>query len=175
MKAIVGRDDDRILGFTMIGAEAGEVMAAVQTAISLQNSRIRYSATPFWRTRPWRRGSARCLKTFRRDLLPFGWTNRSRQLRSLSSGSIGPPAAIWLIAYGYDKRLPVGAPSTNSARTLRMSRFDTNGVLYALGDFSGGLTLYVKEGVLSYEYNLFEITRTLIKAETKLPAGKVKI
>ena len=26
MKAIVGRDDDRILGFTMIGAEAGEVM-----------------------------------------------------------------------------------------------------------------------------------------------------
>jgi pyruvate/2-oxoglutarate dehydrogenase complex dihydrolipoamide dehydrogenase (E3) component len=33
MKAIVGRDDDCILGFTMIGAEAGEVMAAVQTAI----------------------------------------------------------------------------------------------------------------------------------------------
>jgi pyruvate/2-oxoglutarate dehydrogenase complex dihydrolipoamide dehydrogenase (E3) component len=33
MKAIVGRDDDRVLGFTMIGAEAGEVMAAVQTAI----------------------------------------------------------------------------------------------------------------------------------------------
>jgi pyruvate/2-oxoglutarate dehydrogenase complex dihydrolipoamide dehydrogenase (E3) component len=33
MKAIVARDDDRILGFTMIGAEAGEVMAAVQTAI----------------------------------------------------------------------------------------------------------------------------------------------
>src|SRR5262249_51463501 len=33
MKAIVGRDHDCILGFTMIGAEAGEVMAAVQTAI----------------------------------------------------------------------------------------------------------------------------------------------
>ena len=32
MKALVG-DDDRILGFTMIGAEAGEVMAAVQTAM----------------------------------------------------------------------------------------------------------------------------------------------
>jgi pyruvate/2-oxoglutarate dehydrogenase complex dihydrolipoamide dehydrogenase (E3) component len=29
MKAIVARDDDRILGFTMIGAEAGEVTAAV--------------------------------------------------------------------------------------------------------------------------------------------------
>jgi pyruvate/2-oxoglutarate dehydrogenase complex dihydrolipoamide dehydrogenase (E3) component len=33
MKAMVGADDDRILGFTMIGAEAGEVMAAVQTAM----------------------------------------------------------------------------------------------------------------------------------------------
>jgi hypothetical protein len=56
-----------------------------------------------------------------------------------------------------------------------MSRFEANGVLHALGGFSGGLTFYVKERVLSYEYNLFEITRTLIKAETKLPAGKVKI
>jgi pyruvate/2-oxoglutarate dehydrogenase complex dihydrolipoamide dehydrogenase (E3) component len=32
MKALVGADD-RILGFTMIGSEAGEVMAAVQTAM----------------------------------------------------------------------------------------------------------------------------------------------
>jgi pyruvate/2-oxoglutarate dehydrogenase complex dihydrolipoamide dehydrogenase (E3) component len=33
MKAVVASDDDRILGFTMIGAEAGEVMAVVQTAM----------------------------------------------------------------------------------------------------------------------------------------------
>jgi pyruvate/2-oxoglutarate dehydrogenase complex dihydrolipoamide dehydrogenase (E3) component len=33
MKALVGAHDDRILGFTMIGAEAGEVVAAVQTAM----------------------------------------------------------------------------------------------------------------------------------------------
>jgi pyruvate/2-oxoglutarate dehydrogenase complex dihydrolipoamide dehydrogenase (E3) component len=33
MKVLVGAGDDRILGFAMIGAEAGEVMAAVQTAI----------------------------------------------------------------------------------------------------------------------------------------------
>jgi pyruvate/2-oxoglutarate dehydrogenase complex dihydrolipoamide dehydrogenase (E3) component len=33
MKALIGGSDDRILGFTMIGAEAGEVMAAVQTAM----------------------------------------------------------------------------------------------------------------------------------------------
>lgn len=33
MKALVGGNDDRILGFTMIGAEAGEVMTVVQTAM----------------------------------------------------------------------------------------------------------------------------------------------
>jgi pyruvate/2-oxoglutarate dehydrogenase complex dihydrolipoamide dehydrogenase (E3) component len=33
MKALIGENDDRILGFTMIGAEAGEVMAAVQSAM----------------------------------------------------------------------------------------------------------------------------------------------
>jgi arylsulfatase len=52
---------------------------------------------------------------------------------------------------------------------------DANGVLYALGAFSGGLSCYVKDGVLCYEYNLFEIQRTRIKATEKLPAGKVTI
>ena len=33
MKVLVSANDDRILGFTMIGAEAGEVMAVVQTAM----------------------------------------------------------------------------------------------------------------------------------------------
>jgi pyruvate/2-oxoglutarate dehydrogenase complex dihydrolipoamide dehydrogenase (E3) component len=33
MKALVGESDDRILGFTMIGAQAGEVLAVVHTAM----------------------------------------------------------------------------------------------------------------------------------------------
>jgi pyruvate/2-oxoglutarate dehydrogenase complex dihydrolipoamide dehydrogenase (E3) component len=33
MKVLIGENDDRILGFTMIGASAGEVMAVVQTAM----------------------------------------------------------------------------------------------------------------------------------------------
>jgi arylsulfatase len=52
---------------------------------------------------------------------------------------------------------------------------NANGVLYALGSFSGGLSTYVQDGVLSYEYNLFEIERTQIKAKGKLPTGKVQI
>jgi pyruvate/2-oxoglutarate dehydrogenase complex dihydrolipoamide dehydrogenase (E3) component len=33
MKVVVSANDDRILGFTMIGSEAGEVLAAIQTAM----------------------------------------------------------------------------------------------------------------------------------------------
>ena len=52
---------------------------------------------------------------------------------------------------------------------------NANGVLYALAGFSGGLTCYVKDGFLCYEFNLFEIQRTKIKSREKLPLGKVKI
>ena len=43
MKALVGDTDDRIVGFTMIGAEAGEVMAVVQMAMRAD--------LPYWRVR----------------------------------------------------------------------------------------------------------------------------
>jgi pyruvate/2-oxoglutarate dehydrogenase complex dihydrolipoamide dehydrogenase (E3) component len=33
MKVVVEANDDRILGFTMIGSEAGEVMASIQVAM----------------------------------------------------------------------------------------------------------------------------------------------
>ncbi|MBP7864556.1 MAG: sulfatase-like hydrolase/transferase [Acidobacteria bacterium] len=52
---------------------------------------------------------------------------------------------------------------------------DANGVLYALGAFSGGLSCFLKDGRLCYEYNLFEIQRTQIRSAEKLPAGKAKI
>ena len=52
---------------------------------------------------------------------------------------------------------------------------DSAGVLYALGGYSGGLALWVDKGKLSFEYNLFEIERTLIETKDPLPTGKVKI
>jgi arylsulfatase len=48
-------------------------------------------------------------------------------------------------------------------------------VLYALAGFSGGLTCYVKDSILCYEFNLFEVQRTKIKAKDKLPTGKVTV
>ena len=51
MKTLVGRSDDRILGFTMIGSEAGEVMAAVEMAM-LGTLLLKGSATPSSRISP---------------------------------------------------------------------------------------------------------------------------
>jgi len=36
LKVLVSSSDDRIVGFTMLGSEAGEVMTAVQTAMLAQ-------------------------------------------------------------------------------------------------------------------------------------------
>lgn len=52
---------------------------------------------------------------------------------------------------------------------------DSKGVLYALGAVSGGIALWVENGKLTYEYNLFEIERTQLETSAPLPTGKVKI
>jgi len=52
---------------------------------------------------------------------------------------------------------------------------DASGVLYKLGGAGGGLTCWLDEGQVVYEYNLFIIHRTKIRSSTKLPTGKVKI
>lgn len=52
---------------------------------------------------------------------------------------------------------------------------DPEGVLYALGAYSGGLTCYVKDGKLCYEYNLFSIDRFQLKSKEDLPEGKLQI
>jgi arylsulfatase A-like enzyme len=49
------------------------------------------------------------------------------------------------------------------------------GVLYALGCYSGGVAAWVDQGKLNFEYNLYHIERTKISSEAELPTGKVKI
>jgi len=48
-------------------------------------------------------------------------------------------------------------------------------VLYKLGGYSGGLTCFVDDGYLCYEYSLFIIQRTKIRSKSKLPIGNVTI
>jgi arylsulfatase len=49
------------------------------------------------------------------------------------------------------------------------------GVLYALGGAGGGLTCYVDNGYLCFEYNTFIVMRTKIRAEQTLPSGTATI
>ncbi|MBX3291583.1 MAG: arylsulfatase [Acidobacteria bacterium] len=52
---------------------------------------------------------------------------------------------------------------------------NANGVLYKLGANSAGLTCFVDDGYLCYEYNLFIVQRTKIRSTERLPVGKVRI
>ena len=52
---------------------------------------------------------------------------------------------------------------------------NASGVLYALGGSSGGLSCYLDNGQLCFEYNLMIVYRTVAKSQEKLPAGKHKI
>lgn len=92
---------------------------------------------------------------------------------------VAPPYREWTFP-GVITRMPeFAAPALGNKENVVTIDADVpagaSGVLYALGGFSGGLSLYLKDGVLSYEYNLFEISRTQIKTREKLPAGRMKI
>lgn len=49
---------------------------------------------------------------------------------------------------------------------------NASGVLYALGGASGGVSVYLDQGQLVYEYNMLIIERTIARSEQKLAAGK---
>jgi arylsulfatase len=103
---------------------------------------------------------------------------------------------LWVVALHPEQRIsPPYTEWTFSGDTVRMPEFcapalgnrpnivtidavipdHANGVLYKLGANSGGLTCFVEEGILCYEYNLFIIQRTKIRAKEKLATGRVKI
>jgi arylsulfatase A-like enzyme len=92
---------------------------------------------------------------------------------------ISPPYQEWNFSGDITRMPEFCAPALgNKANVVAIAAEippNASGVLYALGSFSGGLTCYVKDGTLCYEYNLFEIERTRIRAKDKLPTGKVKI
>lgn len=49
---------------------------------------------------------------------------------------------------------------------------DASGVLYALGGAGGGLTCYMDDGYLVFEYNLMIVQRFIAKSKEKLASGK---
>ena len=92
---------------------------------------------------------------------------------------IAPPYTEWTFS-GDTVRMPeFSAPALgNKPNVVTIDATmpaDANGVLYKLGSNSGGLTLYVEDGILCYEYNLFIVQRTKVRSTKKVPSGKVKI
>ena len=92
---------------------------------------------------------------------------------------ISPPYTEWTFS-GNTTRMPeFCAPALgNKPNVVTIDATvpaDANGVLYKLGAAAGGLTCFVADGILCYEYNLFLIQRTRIRAKDKLPSGKVRI
>ncbi len=92
---------------------------------------------------------------------------------------VAPPYTEWTYAGALTRMPEVTAPSLGSRDNVVTIDAEVpanaQGVLYALGGFSGGLALYVKDGLLSYEYNLFELQRTHVKAKEALPPGRHRI
>ena len=92
---------------------------------------------------------------------------------------IATPYKEWTFAGNMTRMPEFAAPALGNKNNLVSIDAEipanANGVLYALGGFSGGLTSYVKDGKLCYEYNLFEIQRTKSCSQQNLPTGKVKI
>jgi arylsulfatase len=92
---------------------------------------------------------------------------------------VSPPYTEWTFAGDMVRMPEVCAPSLGNKPNVVVVDADVpekaQGVLYKLGANSGGLTLFAVDGVLHYEYNLFIIQRTKIRASKPLPKGKVKI
>ncbi|MDR5690643.1 arylsulfatase [Agromyces indicus] len=92
---------------------------------------------------------------------------------------ISPPYTEWELS-GDTVRVPEfcapalgNRPNTVTMRVRLGER--ANGVLYKLGGAGGGLTCFLADGVLTYEYNLFLIQRTVIASASPIPAGEITI
>lgn len=92
---------------------------------------------------------------------------------------IAPPYKEWTFSGNMTRMPEFSAPALGNKPNLVTIDAEipanANGVLYALGGFSAGLTTYVKDSKLCYEYNLFEIQRTRFCSQQALPLGKATI
>ena len=90
-----------------------------------------------------------------------------------------PTATSWSFDAPITRMPESAAPKLGKNSSLVTMDLDSpenaNGVLYALAGFSGGITAYVKDGYLNYEFNLFEVQRTKIRSASPLPVGKAKV
>lgn len=92
---------------------------------------------------------------------------------------VAPEATRWSLP-GTITRIPetcaprLGALDNRVVMDLELPE-GASGVLYKLGANSGGLTVFMDQGTLTYEYNLFLVERTKLRSEQTLPAGRHRL
>jgi len=69
---------------------------------------------------------------------------------------------------------PLGKKSTEAVVDLSVKE-NASGVVYALGGQSGGLTLFMENGRLFYEYNMMIVERYVLESAVRIPAGDHRI
>lgn len=92
---------------------------------------------------------------------------------------IEAPYSEWHLSDRVTRMPEFAAPNLRSRNSLvtvdAMLPADAQGVLYAMGGVSGGVTLYVDQGQLVYEYNALALKRTKVRSVTALPTGRARI
>jgi arylsulfatase len=92
---------------------------------------------------------------------------------------VAPPYAEWTFPGDLVRVPEFNAPALGNRPNLVTIDADVpegaGGVLYKLGANSGGLTLFMDDGILAYEYNLFLLQRTKVRSAGRVPAGRRRI
>ena len=92
---------------------------------------------------------------------------------------VAPPFSEWEFSGDMVRMPEFCAPALGNRNNVVTIDADVpagaNGVLYALGGAAGGLTCYLDAGHLVYEYNLFILSRTVIRSADPIPAGRTTI
>jgi arylsulfatase len=92
---------------------------------------------------------------------------------------ISTPYREWDFGSGITRMPELSAPALGNRANLVTIEAElperASGVLYALGGAGGGLTGYLDDGHLVYEYNLFIVMRTKVRSDAPLGAGPTRI
>lgn len=85
----------------------------------------------------------------------------------------------WHFGADYARQPEIAAPNIKSRDNVVMVDADfpekANGVLFKLGNTSAGITLFVKDGYLIYEYNGYSLDRTIVRSPARVPAGRATV
>ncbi|GMQ26737.1 arylsulfatase [Algoriphagus sp. oki45] len=107
--------------------------------------------------------------------LPIGAGN---WLRLHPEDVIKSPYREWTFTQSTRRMPEFSAPGLGKANNTVVIDLEvpanSNGVLYALGGSGGGLTVFMENGKLTYEYNMFLIENYSVTTD-KIPAGKHQI